>query len=36
MERPCHRQRGANNTNTWRMVFDEANAEAGIHGRKIK
>jgi branched-chain amino acid transport system substrate-binding protein len=27
---------GVNNTNAWRMVFDEANAEAGIHGRKIK
>src|SRR5271165_4491426 len=27
---------GVNNTNAWRMVFDEANAEGGINGRKIK
>jgi branched-chain amino acid transport system substrate-binding protein len=27
---------GVNNTNAWRMVFDEANAEGGIHGRKIR
>jgi branched-chain amino acid transport system substrate-binding protein len=27
---------GVNNTNSWRMVFDEANAEGGINGRKIK
>ena len=27
---------GANNTNAWRMVFDEANSEGGINGRKIK
>jgi branched-chain amino acid transport system substrate-binding protein len=27
---------GLNNTNSWRMVFDEANAEGGINGRKIK
>src|SRR3954465_5450800 len=27
---------GVNNTNSWRMVFDEANAAGGIHGRKIK
>ena len=27
---------GVNNMNTWRMVFDEANAAGGIHGRKIK
>jgi branched-chain amino acid transport system substrate-binding protein len=25
-----------NNTNSWRMVFDEANAAGGINGRKIK
>jgi len=27
---------GVNNTNSWRMVFDEVNAEGGINGRKIK
>ena len=27
---------GLNNTNAWRMVFDEANVEGGINGRKIK
>ena len=27
---------GVNNSNAWRMVFDEANAEGGINGRKIK
>jgi branched-chain amino acid transport system substrate-binding protein len=27
---------GVNNTNAWRMVFDEANAGGGINGRKIK
>ena len=27
---------GVNNMNTWRMVFEEANAAGGIHGRKIK
>ena len=27
---------GVNNTNAWRMVFDEANSEGGINGRKIK
>jgi branched-chain amino acid transport system substrate-binding protein len=27
---------GVNNTNAWRMVFDEANAAGGINGRKIK
>jgi branched-chain amino acid transport system substrate-binding protein len=27
---------GVNNTNSWRMVFDEANAAGGINGRKIK
>ncbi len=27
---------GVNNANSWRMVFDEANAAGGIHGRKIK
>jgi branched-chain amino acid transport system substrate-binding protein len=27
---------GVNNTNSWRMVFDEANAEGGINGRKIQ
>src|SRR5271170_7659265 len=27
---------GVNNTNAWRMVFDEANAEGGINGRKIR
>jgi branched-chain amino acid transport system substrate-binding protein len=27
---------GVNNTNAWRMVFDDANAEGGINGRKIK
>ncbi|HUD62536.1 MAG TPA: ABC transporter substrate-binding protein, partial [Acetobacteraceae bacterium] len=26
---------GVNNTNAWRMVFDEANSEGGINGRKI-
>ena len=27
---------GVNNTNAWRMVFDETNAKGGIDGRKIK
>ncbi len=27
---------GVNNANTWRMVFDEANAAGGLNGRKIK
>jgi branched-chain amino acid transport system substrate-binding protein len=27
---------GVNNTNAWRMVFDETNAKGGINGRKIK
>ena len=27
---------GVNNTNAWRMVFDETNAEGGVNGRKIK
>ena len=27
---------GVNNTNAWRMVFDETNAAGGINGRKIK
>jgi branched-chain amino acid transport system substrate-binding protein len=27
---------GVNNTNAWRMVFDEVNAAGGINGRKIK
>ena len=27
---------GTNNTNAWRMVFDETNAEGGINGRQIK
>src|ERR1700749_3979422 len=27
---------GVNNTNAWRMVFEETNAEGGINGRKIK
>ena len=27
---------GVNNSNAWRMVFDEANAAGGINGRKIK
>jgi branched-chain amino acid transport system substrate-binding protein len=27
---------GVNNTNAWRMVFDEVNSEGGINGRKIK
>src|ERR1700754_3123021 len=27
---------GFNNSNAWRMVFDEVNAEGGINGRKIK
>ena len=27
---------GVNNSNAWRMVFDEANAEGGVNGRKIK
>ena len=26
---------GVNNSNTWRMAFDEANAAGGINGRKI-
>jgi branched-chain amino acid transport system substrate-binding protein len=27
---------GVNNSNAWRMAFDEANAAGGINGRKIK
>jgi branched-chain amino acid transport system substrate-binding protein len=27
---------GNNNSNAWRLVFDEVNAEGGINGRKIK
>ncbi len=27
---------GVNNSNSWRMVFDDANAAGGINGRKIK
>jgi branched-chain amino acid transport system substrate-binding protein len=27
---------GVNNSNAWRMTFDEANAAGGINGRKIK
>ncbi len=27
---------GVNNTNSWRMVFDQVNAAGGIDGRKIK
>jgi len=27
---------GTNNTNAWRMVFDETNAAGGINGRQIK
>ena len=27
---------GVNNSNTWRMAFDEVNAAGGINGRKIK
>ena len=27
---------GVNNSNTWRMVFDDVNASGGIAGRKIK
>jgi branched-chain amino acid transport system substrate-binding protein len=27
---------GVNNTNAWRMVFDETNAKGGVNGRKIK
>ncbi len=27
---------GVNNSNTWRMAFEEANAAGGINGRKIK
>jgi len=27
---------GVNNSNSWRMVFDQANTAGGIHGRKIK
>jgi len=27
---------GVNNTNAWRMVFDDVNAAGGINGRKIK
>lgn len=27
---------GVNNTNAWRMVFDETNANGGVNGRKIK
>src|ERR1700758_343033 len=26
---------GVNNSNAWRMVFDEVNAEGGVNGRKI-
>src|SRR5580698_3994252 len=27
---------GVNNTNSWRMVFDQVNAAGGVNGRKIK
>ena len=27
---------GVNNSNSWRMVFDQVNADGGINGRKIK
>ena len=27
---------GVNNTNAWRMAFDEVNAAGGINGRKIR
>jgi branched-chain amino acid transport system substrate-binding protein len=27
---------GVNNSNSWRMVFDQINTAGGIHGRKIK
>jgi len=27
---------GVNNANAIRLIFDEANAKGGIHGRKIK
>src|ERR1700684_2701932 len=27
---------GVNNTNAWRMVFDDVNAEGGVNGRKIR
>lgn len=27
---------GVNNTNAWRMVFDDVNAKGGINGRKIR
>ena len=27
---------GVNNSNAWRMVFDDVNAEGGINGRKIR
>jgi branched-chain amino acid transport system substrate-binding protein len=27
---------GVNNTNAWRMVFDDVNSEGGINGRKIR
>src|ERR1700683_3046272 len=27
---------GVNNTNAWRMVFDDVNTEGGINGRKIR
>ena len=27
---------GVNNANSWRMVFDQVNADGGINGRKIK
>ncbi|MBV9251416.1 MAG: ABC transporter substrate-binding protein, partial [Acetobacteraceae bacterium] len=27
---------GVNNSNAWRLVFDEANAEGGVNGRKIR
>jgi branched-chain amino acid transport system substrate-binding protein len=27
---------GVNNSNSWRMVFDQVNAQGGINGRKIK
>src|SRR5271170_8302869 len=26
---------GVNNSNAWRMVFDDANSKGGINGRKI-
>ncbi|HEY0182846.1 MAG TPA: ABC transporter substrate-binding protein [Rhodopila sp.] len=27
---------GVNNSNCWRLVFDQVNAAGGINGRKIK